>query len=211
MKADVAQATVDLVHRYLLLLIDGLLVALPADMGAEELLAVQQCHNGVIEFHKRHVAPQRQVADRERVVPVRGKDVLATYAAARAKGHAVAIQLLVALAGVAAYLQRDHHVAQVAVRGGDRGSLGIAHGLCRNNARCIHVLIDVGGRHLQPRGIGVIAGLVMVIRQQRRYIDVERQQVTHGVGVLAPVQTAQLCTAGSRARVAVECALEPGD
>ena len=55
-KTDVAQAAVDLVHRHLLLLIDGLLVALPANMGAEELLAIQQCHDGVIEFHERHVA-----------------------------------------------------------------------------------------------------------------------------------------------------------
>ena len=76
------------------------------------------------------------------------------------------------------------------VRGLDRGRFSIADGLEGDGASGVDVLAHEGRRHLERLGVVVVVALDVVLRQQRRGVDLEREQITHRVGVLAAVQAA---------------------
>ena len=131
----------------------------PPTVGAVELLAIEQRHHGVAELHARNLPARGQVADGERVFARGGKVVQEADAAARAEGHAFLVDELRAGAVEAFGRQRDHHVGELAVGGGHGPRLRIAHGLLRHIARGGEILIEIGGRDLQVRGVVVEAVL----------------------------------------------------
>src|SRR5262245_40869952 len=94
MEADLPQASVDLLHCRIELLIDRLVVLLPADVGAVELLPVEERDDRVLELHARHFARERHIADRELVLAVGREGVFDAHAAARAERHPFKIVLL---------------------------------------------------------------------------------------------------------------------
>ena len=167
------------------------MVRLAAEGGSIELLAVEQRDHRVLEFHARHFARQRHVADRELVFALDREVVLDGEAAARTERHPFEAMLLPAGAGSAGRRQRDHHVGDVAV--GDRlgGSFGVADRLERDGARGVDVLIHEIGRHLEGGGVGVEVALDVVVRQPGLAVDVEADQIADGVPVLPPVEAAQ--------------------
>ena len=98
----------------------------------------------------------------------------------------------------------------------DRQRLGVADGLERDRARGIDVLIDERRRHLERVRVVVEVTLDVVLGQQRRRIDLEREQVADRVRVLAAVQAAQRDTtrrglAGGGIDLAREPRREPVD
>ena len=208
-EANLAQPAVDLFDGRVERLVDRLVIGFAADVRAIELFAVEQHDDGVLELHARHFARERHVADRELVLAVGGEVVRDDEAAARAERHAGQMMLLAARAGRAIGRQRDDHVGRVAVRRRDRQRLGVADGLERDRARRIDVLSDEGRRHLQRVGVVVEIALDVVLRQQRRRVDLEREQVADRVRVLAAVQAAQRDTArraGSSAAASISLA-----
>ncbi len=212
-EVDVAQPLVDLEHAVVELLVDQLVVFLAADVGAVELLAVEQGDDRVLELHLRHFAGQRHVADGQHIFAVGREHVLLDHAAARAERHAVLVLLLVAGALGGARGQGDDHVGDVAVGRVDRRRLGIAHGLQRQVAGGRQRLVEEVRRELQRRGVGVEIALQRVLGQPFGGIDVEADQVAHGIGVFAAVQAAQRHQRwiGRRARRLVELGLQEGD
>ena len=75
LKADLPQPAVDFFDRGIQALVDRLVVGLAADIGAIELLAVEQRDHRVFELHPRHFARERHVADRELVFAV-GREIV---------------------------------------------------------------------------------------------------------------------------------------
>ena len=211
-KADLPQPSVDLFDRGIQPLVDRLVVGVAADRGAIELLAVEQRDHRVLEFHPRHFARERHVADRELVFAVCREIVFDDEAAARAERHPFDVMLLPAGAGSAGRRQRNHHVGGVAVGGRLGRSLGVADRLERDRARGVDVLVDEIGRDLQGGGVVVEVALDVVVRQQRLRVDVEPEQIADGVRVLAAIEATQRHTSGMRLRRAgVDFVLEPRD
>src|SRR5690606_9951712 len=133
-------------------------------------------------------------------------------AAARTERHALDVMLLTAGAGRALRRQRDHHVRDIAVGDRLRKRVEVTDRFERDVPRGVDVLVDERGRHLQRVGVVVEVALYVVVRQQRRRIDLERKKVAYGMGVLAAVQPAQRHAAGTGlAGGRIELVLEPGN
>jgi hypothetical protein len=169
-------------------LVDRLVIGFTTDVRAVELFAVEQHDDGVLELHARHFARERHVADRELVFAVGRKVVRDDEAAARAERQAGQMVLLPPRAGSAVRRQRDDHVGGVAVGGCDRQRLRIADGFERDRARGVDVLTDESRRHLQSVTVVVVVAADVVLRQENGRVDLEREEVSHGVRVLAAVQ-----------------------
>ena len=211
-KADLPQPSVDFFDRGIQPLVDRLVVGFAADIGAIELLAVEQGDHRVFEFHPRHFPRQRHVADRELVFAVCREIVFDDEAAARAERHPFDVMLLPAGAGSAVRRQGNHHVGDVAVGGRHGRSLGVADRLERDGARGGNVLVDETGRYLQGGGIVIEVALDVVVRQQCRRVDIEPEQIADGVGILSAVEAAQWHTSGFGIRnPRVDFVLEPRD
>ncbi len=90
------------------------------------------------------------------------------------------------------------------------GASEVTDRLERNRSRGVDVLVDEGGRYLECVRVVVEVALDVVLGQQCRWIDVERQEIADGVRVLPAVQAAQRHTAGRRLGGAcIDLALEP--
>ena len=81
---------------------------------------------------------------------------------------------------------------------------GVADRLHGDGARGGEVLVEERRRHLQHLGDVVEAVAQVVLRQQRRGIDLETEQVAHRVRVFAAVQAMQLHVARVRVGAGVE-------
>ena len=105
--------------------------------------------------------------------------------------------------------QQDRHLVGL----GARPERRLPHRQAADLARRRQVPLHQGGRDRQDVRHVVEAVLVDVVgRQQRRHVDVERQQVADGVGVLGAVEAVERLGAsriGMRGRVAVDLVLEP--
>src|SRR5690606_32198788 len=119
------------------------------------------------------------------------------HAAARAKRHARVMPLLGSSTGSSTWWQGNDHVGHIAVRFHDRNWTTIAHSLMGNGSGCVEVLVDKGGRDLQRSSIVIVAALDIVGGQQRRYVDVEAQQIANGIIILTAVQATQWHTYGN--------------
>ncbi len=188
---DPLQARIDRRHGVVENLVDPLVVGFAADLGAVELLAVEQRDDRVLELHARHFARQRHVADRQLVFAVGEERVLDAHAAARAERHALVVPLLGAGPVDAARRQRDDHVGDVAVGLHDRNRPRVADGVVRDGAGGVQVLIDERRRDLQGLRVVVVAVLDVVCGQQRGGVDVQAEQIADGVLVFAPVETTE--------------------
>ena len=71
----------------------------------------------------------------------------------------------------------------------------------RDGARGVDVLVDEVGRDLQRGGVVVEVALDVVVRQPRRRVDVEPEQVADGVRVLAAIQATQRDASRCRRRL----------
>ena len=99
-----------------------------------------------------------------------------------------------------------------AVGGLQRHGLRIAHRLQRQRARRGDRLVHERRSHLQQLGVGVEVVLQLVLRQPGGGVDVEVQQVTHGIGVLAAIQASQRHIAGVGCGLGfVQRAFQPGN
>ncbi len=96
LEANALQALVDGVDGRILFLVDGLHVLFAADVGLEELLAVQRRDQVVVELHVGDPQRRRHVADIEFVFAVGGKVVGDDHTAARAQRQPFFVELLCA-------------------------------------------------------------------------------------------------------------------
>ena len=62
-KADTFKSQVDSGNRIGLLLVDGFMVIITTQFGAEKFLAVQQGNNGIFELHVGHFPAKRQITN----------------------------------------------------------------------------------------------------------------------------------------------------
>ncbi len=199
-EADVLQALVDGIDRRILLLVDGLHVLLAADGRFVDQLAVERDDQVVLELHV--VDPQglRHVGDVQHVLAVGREVVVDGDAAARAQRQAILVEQL-----------RAGLLRAIGGAGGQR--ILVAHGLHDHGARGGDVLVEEGRRDLQRGGDVVEALARLVARQHVGRIDLDAEQVAHGVGVFLAVQAMQADMARIRMRLAglVEVAFHPGD
>ena len=197
-EADLPEPAVDFLDGRVESLIDGLVIGLAADIGAIELLAVEQGDDRVLELDARRFARQRHVADRQFVFAVGREVMLDDEPAARAERHARQVMLLPAGAVSSSGRQGDDHVGGVAIGRGNRWRVEVADGFLCDLARRIDVLVDECRRHLQGLGVVVEVAGNVVLGQQIGGVDVEGEQIPNRVGVLAAVQSPQRDASGRR-------------
>ena len=100
-----------------------------------------------------------------------------------------------------------------AVHGGHGRRVGIADGERRDLCRRRQILLEQRRRHAQHVRDVVEAVALVVGRQELGRVDLERQQIAHGVAVLGAVQAVdrRLAGLGRRQRALVQPPLEVGD
>ena len=149
--------------------------------------------------HVVHVVPVQP--DRQVVLAVDGKEVANADPAPGAERHVVARPIVLH--------QENRHPVDVGA-GPERR---LPHREPGDFASRREIALHQGRRDRQDVGHVVEAVLVDVVRrQERRHVDVERQQIPDGVGVLGAVQAVKRLRAprvGMRGGVAVDLGLQP--
>ena len=176
--ADVLEPAVDLGDGRSLAQIDRFDVVGPADLVLEHLLAVDRENQPVPVFEAFDVARPSEAAEVELVVAVGREEMLDEHAAARAERHARDVVVLVD-AG------RGVVDAAVALR------VRVADGHLADDACGRDVLLQERRRHLEHVRDVVEAVALVVLRQQRLHVDLEREQVRDRIGVFGAIQAVQ--------------------
>ncbi len=198
-ETDVLQARVDLLHRAVLHLVVEARVLFAAERRLVDDLVVQGHDDRVLEL--RVVAPDvaEHVGDVDFVLAVGREQVRRDEAAARAERQAAHVRLLV---------PRRREVGLTA-----RARIGPTDGAHGDLPRRTDVLLDERRRDLQSARDVVEVLDLFVLRQELRAVDVEREQIAHGVGVFLAIQPMRhdgLIAVVRRGRF-VERVLEPRD
>jgi len=198
-EADLLEPRVDLFHHAALDLVVRAHVFLAADDRLVDRLTVHDDDDMVLELHV--VAPDmgRHIGDVDLVLAVGREVVLDDQAAARAERQALHVRLLKAGSRVIRLAAGPH--------------VGPPDRLHGDHARRADVLLDERRRDLQPARNVVEVLDDLVERQERRRVDVDREQVADRVLVFLAVQPVRR----NRFRPAlvgrglIERALEPRD
>ena len=198
--ANVLEARVDLRDRGRLAQIHGGLILGTAELVLEHLHAVDRENQLVAVLEPLDVTRTRKAADRELVIAVRREVMLHEHSAARSKRHAFDMKALV-------------HVRLRVVDAAVHARRRIADGSRRDDARGGDVLIEKRRRYLEHVGDVVETVALVVLRQQRGGVDLEREEIFDRVRILGAIQSVQSDAPGIRLRGVrlVERALEPAD
>src|SRR5690606_38196349 len=146
----------------------------PADVRAEHLLAVDEHDERMPGLHSARIETDREVLEREPILPVGGERIDEAGAAAAAEGHAVDVGALI--------LVRRRNIG--------RRNLGLrlADGKMRGRARQIEVLLDECRRRAE-RGGDVREAVDLDLRRQiLRRVDLDAEEILDGFRELRAVE-----------------------
>ena len=179
-------------------MIDGLLIGITAQVDLKDLAAVDQHHQRVVELHALDPQRMRHVTDVELVFAIGREDMIDHHAATRTQRQTLNVGQV--FAALVVDVGRAH-----------RACRRVAHGQHSDVARRGQILIEKRRRHLQHFGDVVEAVAVVVLRQQRSRVQVQVEQIAHGIGVFAAVEAVQRHLTGINAtgRGFVDAAFQP--